>query len=75
MRSSILFWSAVSGLILGVFVDATLIGVALLLGAMQPAVSRGLHHRWITRAAVATLVSIPVALAVLGYLEGGLKAV
>jgi hypothetical protein len=75
MRSSILFWSGASGLILGVFLDATLIGVALLLGAMLPAVSRRLDHRWTVRAASVGLVAIPLGLTLLGYLEGLLKAV
>jgi hypothetical protein len=75
MRSSILFWSGASGLILGVFLDATLIGVALLLGAMLPAVSRRLDPRWTVRAASVGLVAIPLGLTLLGYLEGLLKAV
>lgn len=75
MRTSILLWSTASGVILGVFVDATLIGVALLLGTLLPFASARLHHRWLLLAAAAVLVAIPVVMAVLGYLEGQLKTV
>lgn len=73
MRASILFWSTASGAILGLFLDATLIGVALLLSAVIPGLSVRMHHRWITTTAAIILAAIPVALAVLGYFEGELK--
>jgi hypothetical protein len=73
MRASILLWSTASGVILGVFIDATLIGVALLLSTLLPGVSARLHHRWLLISASAVLAAIPVVLAVLGYLEGQLK--
>jgi hypothetical protein len=75
VRASILLWSTASGMILGLFIDATLIGVALLLSAMVPGVSARLHHRWLILAAAVLLAAIPVVLAVLGYLEGELKTV
>ena len=75
MRTSILVWSTVSGVILGLFVDATLIGVALLFGAVVPAISARLSQRWLVFGAVSVLAIIPLALAVLGFLEGRLKAV
>src|SRR4051812_25950904 len=75
MRTSILLWSTASGAILGIFLDATLLGVALLLSALLPAVGMRLHHRWIAISGAVVLVLIPVALAVLGYLEGELKTV
>ena len=75
MRTSILLWSTASGLILGLFVDATLIGVALLLSAVIPGVSERLHHRWLTTGAAIVLAVIPLVLGVLGYLEGELKSV
>jgi hypothetical protein len=56
--------------ILGLFIDATLIGVALLLSAVIPGISARLHHRWLTMAAAVVLAAIPLVLAVLGYLEG-----
>lgn len=75
MRTSILVWSTVSGIILGLFVDATLLGVALLFGAIVPAISARLNQRWLVLSAAAVLAIIPLALAVLGFLEGRLKAV
>ena len=75
MRASILMWSTASGLILGLFIDATLIGVALLLSAVIPGLTARVHARWFTIAAVVVLVLIPVLMGVLGYLEGELKAV
>jgi hypothetical protein len=61
--------------ILGLFVDATLIGVALLLSALVPGVSARLHHRWLTMSVAVMLAAIPLVLGVLGYLEGELKSV
>jgi hypothetical protein len=75
VRTSILLWSTASGLILGLFIDATLIGVALLLSIVVPVASARLHYRWLWVTAMAVLVGIPVAMGVLGYLEGQLKAV
>jgi small-conductance mechanosensitive channel len=75
VRASILLWSTASGIILGLFIDATLIGVALLLSAVFPGVSARWHHRWLTLTVVVILAAIPVVMALLGYLEGELKAV
>ena len=75
VRVSILLWSTASGLILGVFIDATLIGVALLLSAVFPGISARLHYRWLRVAAVIVLAVMPVLMGVLGFLEGRLKAV
>jgi hypothetical protein len=74
IRASILLWSTASGVILGVFLDATLIGVALLLSAVIPGVSVRLHHRWLALVATIVLTAIPIVMAVLGFLEGQLKA-
>ena len=73
MRASILLWSTASGVIIGTFIDATLIGVALLVSAVIPGVSTRLHHRWLTMVSATILALIPLALAVLGFLEGQLK--
>lgn len=75
MRASILLWSTASGLILGLFLDATLIGVALLLSAILPDMSARLHYRWLKIAVSVVLVAVPIVLGVLGYLEGQLKTV
>lgn len=75
MRASIVWWSAISGAILGLFADATLIGVALLLSAILPIGPARYEQRWLTTAAVVVLAAIFVAMTVLGFLEGRLKAV
>ncbi len=73
MRASILLWSMASGAILGLFVDATLIGVTMLASAIVPALSARLQHRWVTTTAGVILAMIPLALIVAGFLEGQLK--
>lgn len=75
MRTSILLWSTASGLILGLFIDATLMGVALLLSTVIPGISPRLLNRWVGITAVVVLALIPVVLGVLGFLEGELKTV
>lgn len=75
MRTSILLWSTASGAILGLFIDATLIGVALLLSTVLPVSLVRAPHRWLAISATVILAAIPLVLAVLGYLEGELKSV
>jgi hypothetical protein len=73
VRTSILLWSTFSGVVLGLFVDAALAGVVLLLGAAAPGISARLTQRWVTALALVVLVAIPLVGAILGYLEGRLK--
>jgi hypothetical protein len=73
MRTSILLWSTASGVILGLFIDATLIGVAVLASAVAPSLAMRLQQRWLALSTVVLLALIPAALAVLGFLEGRLK--
>ena len=73
MRASILVWSSVSGIIVGLFVDASALGVGLVLDAVFPALTARFHDRWFTIAATAVLILVPLALGVLGYWEGELK--
>lgn len=73
VRASILLWSTASGAILGLFVDAMLIGLAVLASAVIPAISSKMHHRWFAVSATAILAIVPLTFAVLGYLEGQLK--
>jgi len=74
VRTSILLWSTASGAILGLFLDATLIGLAVLASALVPALSSRLHHRWVVTSSVILLAAVPVFLGVLGFLEGQLKS-
>lgn len=71
MRASVIWWSAFSGAVLGVFVDATLIGVALLFSA---AVSWRTYPRWVVGLGGVVMAVVLGAMTVLGYLEGRLKA-
>lgn len=73
MRTSILVWSTVSGALLGLFIDATLLGVVVLASTVVPALGTRLQHRWFATLAVVLLAIIPTAMAVLGFLEGQLK--
>ena len=74
MRASILLWSMASGAILGLFIDATLIGLVMLATAALPALSARLHYRWLTTSAAVVLALSPLVLIVLGAIEGQLKA-
>jgi hypothetical protein len=75
MRASVVWWSTISGAVLGLFIDATLTGVALLLSAFVPGGAARFEQRWPTVAAFVVLAAIFVAMTVLGFLEGRLKAV
>ena len=73
MRASILLWSTVSGALLGLFVDATLIGLTVLVSLVVPGLSSRMHQRWFTTSSIVVLAAVPAAMAVLGFLEGQLK--
>lgn len=75
MRASILWWSTLSGAVLGLFIDATLTGVALLLFGLVPGAPARLEQRWVSVAGLVVLAAIFVAMTLLGFLEGQLKAV
>jgi hypothetical protein len=72
MRASVIWWSAASGAILGVFVDAILLGVALLFSSVLPVRD---YPRWVLAAGMAALAGVLLAMTLLGYFEGRLKAV
>jgi hypothetical protein len=72
MRTTIIWWSAASGAVLGVFIDAILLGVALLFSAVLPARE---FPRWVLVLGWLTLVGVLFVMTVLGYLEGRLKSV
>ena len=71
MRASVIWWSAMSGAILGVFIDAILLGVALLFSSVVPVRE---YPRWLLAAGIVMLVGVLLAMTVLGYFEGRLKA-
>ena len=71
MRASVIWWSAFSGAVLGLFVDATLLGVALLFSAV---VSWRGYPRWVIGLGAVVMAAVLAGMTVLGYLEGRLKA-
>jgi hypothetical protein len=74
VRASILLWSTVSGALLGLFIDAALIGIAVLASTVIPGLSARMHHRWFMTSSAVVLAIIPLAMSVLGFLEGQLKS-
>ena len=73
MRATILGWSTVSGLILGLFAGVLLFAVLVLGGELASGVFPRLGGRSRTVASVFAFVVLPLAGAVLGWLEGRLK--
>jgi hypothetical protein len=71
MRASVIWWSAASGAVLGVFIDAILIGVALLFSSVLPVRE---YPRWLLAVGGLALAAVMLAMTVLGYFEGRLKA-
>jgi len=72
MRATVIWWSAVSGAVLGVFIDAILVGVALLFAAVVPGRE---YPKWLIALAWFALAGVLLGMTALGYLEGRLKAV
>ena len=72
-RASIIIWSAGSGVLLGLFVDAALLGVWLVVSSVVPAMVPRQLPRWFATLAVLGLGVVPIAGGILGYLEGRLK--
>ena len=72
IRLTILVGSTLSGLVLGLFVGLGLLALLAFLGTSVPTLARAAERLRVT-ALVATLVVIPLAGAVLGWLEGRAK--
>jgi hypothetical protein len=72
-RASIIFWSAGGGILLGLFIDAALIGLWALVNAAVPAVAARQFPRWLAAVAAVLLAAVPIVSGILGYLEGRLK--
>lgn len=73
MRAAIVLWSAVSGLVLGLFAGLLLLGALTIAAQLLPARVDWLIERLRAPVLLACLVLLPAAGAVLGLLEGRLK--
>ena len=73
MRATILGWSTVSGIVLGLIAGVMLFAVLVIGGELLSGVIPRLAGRARVAAALLSFVVLPVAGAVLGWLEGRLK--
>ena len=73
MKATILGWSAVSGLVLGLMAGLMLFAVILLSGELLSGIVPRLAGRARTALALLSFVILPLAGTVLGWLEGRLK--
>ena len=73
MRATILGWSAVSGLVLGLIAGIILYATLILSGELLSGVVPRIAGRARVAAALLSFVLLPLAGAVLGWLEGKLK--
>ena len=72
-RASILLWSAGSGVLLGLILDALIFGAWMVASNFLPALSPRALPRWATVTSIVALSLIPVLAGLVGYLEGRLK--
>ena len=72
-RASILLWSAGSGVLLGLILDAMIFGAWMVASNFLPALSLRALPRWATLTSIVALSLIPIVAGLLGYLEGRLK--
>ena len=73
MRATILTWSAISGLSLGLFAGTLLFATLLLGGELAPSLVPRLVGRARVVVSIVSFAIIPLAGAILGWLEGRLK--
>ena len=73
MRTTILAWSAVSGLVLGLFGGILLFAVLVAGGELLPSFVPRLGGRARIIAAIFSFVVLPLVGAALGWMEGRLK--
>jgi hypothetical protein len=73
MRATILVWSAVSGLVLGLMAGILLFAVLVLGGEFLSGVLPRVGARTRLAAALLSFVLLPLAGAALGWMEGRLK--
>jgi hypothetical protein len=68
-----LFWSAATGLVIGVVAGVVVLAVLTIAAHLVPGVPERLVERLRVPVAVLLLAVVPLAAAVLGYLEGRAK--
>ena len=73
MRTTVVVWSAVSGLVVGVLVGVVLFGVLAVVAAFVPASLARAGDRLRAPALLLCFAVIPALGAILGYVEGRLK--
>ena len=73
MKATVLGWSAASGLVLGLIAGLLLFGLAVASGELLAGVVPRLAGRARTAVAIFSFVLLPLAGALLGWLEGRLK--
>jgi amino acid permease len=73
VRTTIVVWSAVSGLVLGLFAGILLFALLVLGGELLSGLMPRLGGRTRIAAAVLSFVLLPLAGAALGWMEGRLK--
>lgn len=73
MKATILGWSAFSGLVLGLFAGLMLFAVLVIGGELASGLVPKLGGRLRIAASIVSFVILPLAGAVLGFLEGRLK--
>jgi hypothetical protein len=72
-RTAILFWSALSGLVVGLLAGVGLLALVTLVANVVPGIPERVVERMRLPVLVLLLVVVPVLAAVLGYLEGRAK--
>lgn len=73
MRTTILAWSAASGLVLGLFSGILVFAVLVAAGELLPNIVPRLGGRARIAAVIFSFVLLPLAGAALGWMEGRLK--
>ena len=68
-----LLWSAGSGVLLGLILDALIFGAWMVASNFLPAIAPRSLPRWAALASIAALSLIPLMAGLVGYLEGRLK--
>jgi hypothetical protein len=73
-RSAMLLWSTASGLVVGLLAGVGTLALVTLVVNVVPGISERFVERMRVPVLVLLLVLVPLAAAVLGYLEGRAKA-